>query len=419
MQKIHLLKILFFALLCIYALFSYSLTHPSLVLTSVSVYWTFQTWMWHTFYNNRLLLTEVYGVLVVLLFVAYGLIAKQTSSKRDAFQNMNVPKIFFGFFLFMLPLLFSYNSLSSDMFNYIFNAKMVLVYHVNPHFIQAKMFAFDPMTRFMTNTYGLAPYGYGWTAISLVPYALGLGKFVPTWIIFRLFSVLSLFLLMYSMKELARTLKVEVSQRDLFLIFGNPLLLVEIISNAHNDIWMMWSALLAFSLVGKQKLKWWQFVASLALMIFSVSMKFSTLLLVPLWIVILLQYALPFLQKKKSGLFQLFDKHWPLLASLVMFLPLLTLRSRQFYPWYLTWVLVWLPFVRVKVWKWSIFALSFFALMRYIPWLLTDSYQNGVEWQQKAMTWIPFVVTLCVLSLFYVVKWQKRKTLPHFHTRGV
>ncbi len=58
---------------------------------------------------------------------------------------------------------------SYDVFNYLFNAKMVWIYQVNPHIHAAIEFSRDPMLRFMQNVHTPAPYGYGSTALSLIP----------------------------------------------------------------------------------------------------------------------------------------------------------------------------------------------------------------------------------------------------------
>src|SRR5258708_35427326 len=165
---------LYFLLFVLYTLFSYSLVHPSLVLVTWKVYWQYQTWIWKNLFNNHQLLAEVYAGLIIVLFATYFLIlSKLQTFRTQPFQL----KMFVPYLFLLIPLFVSYNALSYDVFNYIFNAKMVVVYHANPHLVAAMHYDFDPWTRFMSNTYGLAPYGYGWTTISLLPYILGLNKF--------------------------------------------------------------------------------------------------------------------------------------------------------------------------------------------------------------------------------------------------
>src|SRR5690606_16427971 len=149
---------------------------------------SFQQWMWQTFFENRELMTYVYVGIVAVAFALYWAVT------RD-FNRKNVRLTLITSLLILSPLLLAYNALSHDVFNYIFNAKMVRVYQADPHNKVALDFPQDDWLRFMHNTHTPAPYGYGWTAMSLVPSAIGMDKFVITWELFRLFSVVSLVLL--------------------------------------------------------------------------------------------------------------------------------------------------------------------------------------------------------------------------------
>lgn len=410
--------ILFFSyfIVCVsYSIFSYCLVHPNLVLTSWIPYWSFQTWIWKTLFNNRPLLTSIYILLLTLFFLVYAKCIWLLRKKPILNYLMN-RKRFFLYLLLISPLLLSYNALSSDVFNYIFNAKMVLVYHVNPNLIQAQQFADDPWIRFMSNTYGLAPYGYGWTTISFLPFALGLGKFTPTWLIFRLFSVLSVGLLFVTMQRLSWLMKGRALRVWEFgLVFLNPLFVIEVISDAHNDLWMMWPALLAVSFLipnKNQKFRWLSFlsklVAAVVLLLASISIKYATLLLIPvlvgLGLVSLLQnqnkltrFISPSYLSKTINWFEL---NWPVVAAFLLFLPLLTDRSRQFYPWYLTWVLVWMPFIKSRGIKLGVIVLSFSAMLRYTPWLFTNSFTYPIELYQKLITFVPVVIFAGAYLLF-------------------
>ncbi len=380
-MKINQLKFAFlcyFVVLIFYTVFSFSLTDPNLVLLSWGPYWNFQQFMWHTFFENHVLLSWTYAALITALFGAYAWIIK-ASSNSTLLMNW---KLAGCYFLLLLPLFFSYNALSYDVFNYIFNAKMVLIYHANPYVQVALDFAQDPWVRFMHNTHTTAPYGYGWTLFSLLPFELGFGKFVPTWLMFRFFSVLSIFLL-YVCISFAK--KKEFLVREFVILFLNPLFVLEVVSNAHNDLWMMVPALYAVAMVFDHKkgsLK--KCLIATALMIFSISMKFASLLLLPL-------IGASFHHKVKQ--------YWPEIAALLMFVLLLTNRSQQFHPWYLTWVLVWFPFIKNKLLKQSILVLSVSSLFRYVPWMWNGYFSDQIILQQKMITWIPLVLFLIVMSV--------------------
>lgn len=410
----------------LYGWFSYSLTDPNLVLSSWSPYWQFQTWMWQTFFTNSTLLSQTYALLISALLGWWGWLLWQHRSNTLKLTPGTKHRVLVAVGLLCLPLLFSYNALSHDVFNYLFNAKMVVEFQANPHVQVALDFAEDDWTRFMRNTHTPAPYGYGWTALSLAPYLLGFGKFITTWISFRLASILSLFGLVIVSWWLLRKLNRAVPSWALIATFFNPLLLIEIVSNSHNDLWMMVPAIAACGLLlptNQKKVKFWQILVSAGFLGLSISTKLATLVLVPLWLALLIFPKEPLLKK-----------WWPLAASWALFVPLLTLRSQQFHPWYLTWLLVWIPVYTVsaqqtlasfsgqvvpprlskqldqglqraaKIWTWGLLALTASSLYRYLPWLLAGGFNGPVLLHQKLITWIPFG---CALILATVVHWRQ------------
>ncbi|HEX7017340.1 MAG TPA: hypothetical protein VF209_00320 [Patescibacteria group bacterium] len=407
-RKVLFPLLAYFLLLSAYSLFSYSLTAPNLILTSWPPYWNFQLYMWRTFFNNRVLLSQVYLMLVgaiVFFYLWWG----TTRPVLVDFKTPHWKKWLLVLLLVTIPLLASNNALSYDVFNYIFNAKMVAVYHANPHLETATNYLYDDWTRFMHNTHTPAPYGYGWTLLSLLPYSLGGGKFLLTWLSFRLFSLLSLLLLALTYLYALRKKLANVAV--VWLILLNPLLLIEIISNSHNDLWMMvpavWSLLLVSS--DAQPIKGSKFLTtglSLILLALATSIKLATITLLPLWLALVIWDLGPIKRVPlASDLGQFLIRDWPFWASILMFIPLLTLRSQQFHPWYLTWVLVWLPLIKVskaaKIWIPAILLLSISSLLRYLPYLYAGTFEGNVLWQQKMITWIPFGFGLLLFSLHH------------------
>jgi hypothetical protein len=391
-KKHHRLLLRYFLLFSLYAVFSYSLTAPNLILTNWPPYWKFQTWMWANFFNNRQLLSYSFLALITSLIITYLQIIKFWLKEKSVSWWLPL--------LISIPLLFSNNALSYDVFNYIFNAKMVSVYQVNPHVKVALDFAYDDWTRFMHNTHTPAPYFYGWTGLSLLPYLMGGGKFLPTWIIFRLFNFLSLGLLSFLISKIVSK-KLNIWSVILFL---NPLLLIEVTSNVHNDLWMMVPALASMVLISRQKTGKNIFF-SLILLLLSASIKLATLALIPLWIGLVIPW-----KKYLPKIHKLVESNWPLWASILLFLPLLTARSKQFLPWYLIWALVWIPLIgdKWRSWKISLIVLSLSSLLRYFPYLWAGNYDGDVILHQKLITWIPFI-------LFWIINFSYRKLAKKKH----
>lgn len=410
----------------LYAVFSYSLTDPNLIITGWSPYWQFQQWMWRTFFDQPDVLAGSYSWLMTLIvgwWVA-GLWWFHRQKQSFLVSDKTWQRSLLGLAITVGVLFGAYNALSHDVFNYMFNAKMVLVFDANPHQQVALDFAGrDDWLRFMHNTHTPAPYGYGWTAISLVPSLAGMGTFILTWLSFRMMSILSLIGLIAGYWWWQRSRQIELPWWIWVAIVWNPLLLIEIIANSHNDLWMMVPAVFSLLLVEwlsssgsnatklKHQLAWG--LVSAGLLAFSVSIKLATVVLVPIWL------GLAFWPRNWNESGRLAKIWWPLAASLALFVPLLTLRSQQFHPWYLTWVLVWLPLLwqayvtagtarfskkslwfqlnqlglmLTPIWITGLLTLTVGSLFRYLPWLAAGSFEPPVITQQKSITWIWWLV---------------------------
>jgi hypothetical protein len=424
-----------FIISIIYLVYSYSLADPNFLLISWEPYWQFQSTL-QSIFSDRSLLVSVYLVLLVSFFSIYfwwvRLASTNENFANEIFRKATGLKLkadwswFLLIILASLPLALAYNALSYDLFNYIFNARMVIEYGANPHVQTALDFANDDWTRFMHNVHTSAPYGYGWTAISLLPYWLGQGIFSLTWVIFKLFALLSMILMFLAVRYWSKSiLNKELEPISIVLLFANPLLLLEVLGNGHNDLWMLAPAMVGLTLVCRAlispKKVWGPLIVGLFLLAVSISIKLVTLVILPL---VALLISAPFVIRKilskASGLRRLMPEmiigslsnHWlrimvmmvPLFASLLLFIPLLTDRSQQFHPWYLLWPLVWLPFINTPTWRTMLVVFSVSSLLRYLPWLQAGEYSADVILQQKMLTWLP-----AAIALFYL--WQRRKRL--------
>lgn len=385
-----LLLCVYFGLLLLFSIFSFGLTTPNLILINTTWFSSFQFWMWNVFYNNRDLASMTFFVFISLFFLIYFLLIKSFSKTNPISAKEQILLIL----LMSAPLLISSNMLSNDVFNYIFNSRMVIKYQANPHLKTALDYPFDNWTRFMHNIHTFAPYGYGWTTLSLIPYLFGVGKFLLTWLSFRLFSILSLALSSVAISTLYTSVhQKQINFKDWSLFFFNPLVLLEVINNFHNDLWMMAPAVISIALLVNKKEN---FTWSLLLFTFSVSIKYSSLALLPLILIIIIS-KLKICEQNQ--LVKKIVKLTPEIAAIFMFLPLLTTRSQQFHPWYLLWVLVWIPSIRNKYIKCSILFFSITSLFRYLPWLLNNGYSQEILIQQKIITWSATLISLIYFLL--------------------
>jgi len=402
-MKSFLLKS-YFILFVIFAVFSFVLTDPNLTLFNVNFFTNFQTYLWQNVLPLRNFRTIFFFVLIILIFCNYLLILKNWSK-----LNLDNKKNFWKFLIIIsLPLIFSYNALSHDLFNYIFNAKMVVELGGNPHIQTALDFPSEPMLRFMNNTHSVAPYGYGWTVLSLLPYLAGLGKFSLTFIVFKLFAFLSLLLTLSISEKFFK----KINYRQLAIFFFNPLVLIEVLSSAHNDLWMLAPALLALYLANQldlgshfnltnhlEKNKLIKLILIIILMAISISIKYATLVLVPFIFYFIFKEKL---NKSSLAKYKLSTSKYNFdFMSLVLFLPLFTERSKQFLPWYLLWPLVFIPFVKNKFWRNLLIVFSVSSLLRYLPWLYYLPWMSFDLDTSKLLTWQIGITWL--IPIFYLL----------------
>ncbi len=412
----------YFVAAMVYTWWSYSLTAPNLVLSTWPPYWQFQTWMWQVFFNNRPLLTYTFAAIITWWWASFAGLLYQLRATQWTIPTTRGQLLGQAKWLIILtaPLLLANNALSYDVFNYIFNAKMVMVYQANPHVKVALDFANDEWVRFMHNTHTPAPYGYGWTILSLLPYALGQGKFIVTWGLFRLASWLSWLALAGALWWGLRQLwpKKTVPTWMVALVLLNPFVVIEIIANSHNDLWMIVPAMMGMVFArlfqrNQGPYRWLLLFWSLVFIGCSIFIKLATVALLPAWVLAVTSSS----------------EWWIAAVPLLMMTPLLTPRSQQFHPWYLTWVFSWLPWLgtapatkltrQKKWWVWAqtiiltlVSLLAVTSLYRYLPYLWYGEYTPAILGWQKLITWsaIPLAVTLLFLKYLYRLFWGSSTT---------
>lgn len=404
-------------LLTSYAIFSYSLTAPNLILSTWAPYWRFQTWMWQTFFNNRVLLTQTFSILILLITTSYATLVwfvyKNYNLVISSTKSLRVALLALA--LVSLPLLFASNALSYDIFNYIFNAKMVVVYQTNPHLKAAFEFAqSDDWLRFMHNIDTPAPYGYGWTFFSLLPYLLSGGKFIIVWFNFKLLGYLSMLVTAISLWWLSKQLRLQIKLWAWVLVFLNPFFLLEVIANSHNDLWMLWPSIIGIGLLVKnKKVLGTTMFSSILLLALSVSIKLVTVVLAPIWF----WYSLPLKWRVPLSRF-LGIKQLPvaLICSILLFAPLLSPRSKLFLPWYLLWSFSWWsvawfelqqisqPLLQRlgRVWLVALAVVAMTVLTRYLPYLWLGEYNELTTTAQLWFTWIPGSIVVVVGTIWAV-----------------
>lgn len=394
-QSSKFLFFIYLGLIFLFSIYSFGLTTPNLILINSSWFSIFQFWMWKIFFNNRELASTTFLIFLTFFWILYILLVKSLSMSKSVSIKQQVLLII----LISLPLLISSNMLSNDVFNYIFNSRMLIKYQANPHLKTALDFPFDDWTRFMHNIHTAAPYGYGWTGLSLLPYFFGAEKFLLTWLNFKLFSIVSLCISSVAISKLFFNIhKKKLDLQNWAIFFFNPLVLLEVLNNFHNDLWMMAPAVgsIALFLNKKRKLIW-----PIFLFLFSISIKYSSIALLPIFIIVIIS-KLNALQN--NNILNKIVKFTPEISAFLMFLPLLTSRSQQFHPWYLLWVLIWIPAIKLKSLKIIFITFSVTSIFRYIPWMVNNGYSPEILSQQKIITWSAIPLSLLLYFFLKIIK---------------
>ena len=151
-------------ILTVIGLFLYSFTQVDLGLTLSrwSVEQVIEKFFQHIGYFNRPLSTSLYILILIFLFSFYLLFILLAQRKKITRRQ-----VWFLLIGIAVILTFSYNAFSYDLFNYIFDAKIITYYHQNPYLHRALDYPGDPMLSFMHWTQRTYPYGPFWLVLTV------------------------------------------------------------------------------------------------------------------------------------------------------------------------------------------------------------------------------------------------------------
>jgi hypothetical protein len=375
----------------IVALFFYSFTQVdlSLTLSQASFLQTIQRSFQQIGYFNRPLSTIVFVIILALLFAYYiyflRLALERRITKKDVFLIST---------LTALILSFSYNAFSYDLFNYIFDAKIITHYHENPYIHKALDYPGDPMLSFMRWTHRVYPYGPIWLALTVPISFIGMNIFLVTFFLFKF--LISAFYLgsVYMIYKISQKIDSENSIFHTVLFALNPLVVIESLVSSHNDIVMVFFALLGvFLIVGKKK------ILGLISIIVSSQVKIPTLGLLLPAILSFPAFRLKLNDNKTIGL---------MVLSMLGVLAYVLLQI-EIQPWYFLWII---PFaVLLKPNKYitaAIFGVSLGLLSRYLVLLYFGNWDGvGVPIRNGLTIAIP-LITLALVFVMDKLKLLKR-----------
>lgn len=352
-------------------------------------------------YYQRPLATSIYVAFLLLWFSFFTLEIYLFYKKKLGLRFLSFSVLFS-----VLILIFAYPYLSSDLFNYMFDAKIIYFYHQSPYLYKPLDFPGDDWLRFMRWVHRYSPYGPLWLAFSLFPTILGFGKFVTTLLAFKIvigsFQAINAYLVYIIVK------KIDAPKATLAAaMYGlNPLFLIEGVANAHNDIVLAFCLLLSIYFAVYRK-KLYSYLS----LTFGIFIKYIPVLIAP-WLIF---YNLKpqnnfrkmvFLSFATMALFTF------VYSSIKISVPFVSGGSTQvqFQPWYLFWTLPLLTLVPSTAAFLLIILLGFFASLRYYPYLINGDWsQPGTIVFLKYVVIIPIILFLVLIIIKNGHKYLKNK----------
>lgn len=294
-----------------------------------------------------------------------------------------------------LILFLSYNAFSYDLFNYIFDAKIVTHYYENPYFRKALDYPMDPMLSFMRWTHRTYPYGPSWLGITVPLSYLGFNIFLLTFYLFKFLSLFAYLGIVYFIEKILK----EIDEKN--SIFGtaffalNPLVLIESLVSSHNDIVMMVFAIGSFYFLIKNKN-----IKSLTLLLISGAIKFATFFLLPLYLVFILR------KKYFKNKLKMESVVYLSLILMITTVIIATLRT-NFQPWYLLFAL---PYAALASRKYVILIpsiiLSISSLLNYYPFIHEGNWNPPIPYYLNVINILGILLSLVLIGIVFVKRRQ-------------
>jgi hypothetical protein len=371
-------------------LYSFTQIDLGFNLANIPVLVTIQKAMQQIGYFNRPLSTFLYLALLAILYGYYAFFLSISKNKLLSVKNFWIVLIFSS-----LILTASYNAFSYDLFNYIFDAKILSHYGLNPYSYRAMDFPGDPMLGFMHWTHRTYPYGPVWLALTAPLYFLGFSNFLPTQMLFKLLIGGSFLGSVYFIGEILKKINSKNVLFGMVLFAFNPLVLIEATVSSHNDIVMMFFALASlYFLVSKKKIR------SILFLVLSIGTKFATIFLLPVYI-----YHWYSERYKKAISWEKFFAYCMMMLAVA--LVLVSLRT-TFQPWYLFYLLPLAPFLSERrIIIAPVFILTLAALLNYVPYLYIGNWNAPIP--NILLSINIFAVILTAFTFLMQMRGIKRK----------
>ena len=351
--------LIYFLVTAAISIYSYSLLDPNLTLINHPYWEIFRNTMVNFGYNMRSQSAMTYLVLLMLLWAFHFFILKK-------FKKINVMRLSM---IIGVICLFSYPFLSHDLFNYIFDAKILTFYGKNPYTNFPGFFYDDPWIRFMHWTDRYYPYGPVFLAITIIPSFFAFGIFIFNFIFFKIIFVASYIFSVFLLKKIDNKIAV--------IFATHPLVIIEGLINVHNDLLTVFLGIFGVYFLFRDKT-----LLGRVFLTLSVGIKYLSIFTV-------------FITKKNSK-FNLIS----LIGTILLVSYLYVFISKQ--SWYFLTLFIYLPWYKNFINNLWIF--FFGLLLSYYPFI---RYGNWSE--ENPINRSTIIMMFFILNLIYIAVKSRRE----------
>lgn len=236
----------------------------------------FDAYYTYTLVKSDIQSTRIKSAIIVigLLIIFSILYVEIIKNENEIFKGAKNIFILICVISFIFMIIIPY--LSSDIYYYIGDSWLNAKYEENPYYVSVNDLQENGINDEILNNTGYwkdttSVYGPLWNSVAKFLVSLSFGKVTIALFIFKIASYLIHILNSYLIYKITKSSKYT-------LLYGlNPLVLIEFLSNVHNDIYLVFFILLAlyFLIVHNNK------IFTIIFMALSVSVKYSTVLIVP------------------------------------------------------------------------------------------------------------------------------------------
>lgn len=357
---------LFFLTLVLFSVFTYSF---------VDIHLSYLSNLYSGLYlNQRTLLSIIYTILILILFgCSYFLLSDIDRIKA------NIKRIIL---LIVLVTILAYPAaLTFDIFNYILTARVTFLYQENPYIIYPVELLNDPYLAFTRAANKTALYGPFWVILTGIPYFVGLGNFILTLFSFKAFIALFYVGIVY--------LIMKIDKNATWFFALNPLVIIESLVSSHNDIVMVFFALLSLYLFFLGK-----YFSSALSIIGSILIKPATLFLTPVY--------LGMIKDRLVGGKINLERAFKFSAFFMLIIFFLSPFREELYPWYAIWFITFTAFLyKNKFLQNLVLVFSLGLMLRYIPYMATGNYFGSTPLIRNILMITP-------LLIFFALTWLRK-----------